>query len=296
MDEHFPRKGWVLPTRRGNIDMSRRTGLMGILNVTLDSFSDGGRYLDSVKAVDHGVKLAHEGADIIDIGGESTRPGARPISVQEEMERVLPVVRGLRRAVPIPLSIDTYKAQVAQAALDEGADVVNDISALRFDPEMISLVAREKVPVVLMHMQGTPQTMQERPHYRDVLEEVKGFLLGRIHFALEAGVDPEQIIVDPGIGFGKELNHNLTLLRGLSTLTSLGQPILVGPSRKTFIGKLLKAGPEDRLEGSLAASVAAVLAGANMIRIHDVRESRRAIKIADALRFGTAEGEEGKGV
>ncbi len=268
---------------------------MGVLNVTPDSFSDGGRYFDTGKAVAHGVELAHDGADIIDIGGESTRPAARSVSTEEEIGRVIPVVRGLRRAVSIPLSIDTYKAQVARAALDEGADVVNDISALRFDPGMISLVVAEKVPVVLMHMQGSPRTMQENPHYRDVLEDVKGFLLSRIHFALEAGVGPEEIIIDPGIGFGKNLDHNLTLLRGLPALASLGQPLLVGPSRKTFLGKILEAAPEDRLEGSLAAAVAAVLAGANMIRIHDVREARRAIQIADALRFGTMESEGKKG-
>ncbi len=278
-------QGWVLATRHGDVDMRHRTAVMGILNVTPDSFSDGGTYLDSAKAISRGIELAEEGADIIDIGGESTRPGARPISAQEEMERVIPVVRGLRRAVSIPLSIDTYKAQVAQAALEAGADVVNDISALRFDSQMVSLVVAENVPVVLMHMQGTPQTMQQGPDYQDVLEEVKRFLLSRIQVALEAGVESNRIIIDPGIGFGKELEHNLTLLRGLLTLASLGRPVLVGPSRKTFIGKLLGLGPEDRLEGSLAAAVAAVLAGANMIRVHDVKESRRAIDVADALRF-----------
>jgi dihydropteroate synthase len=296
LDASISQEGWVLSTRHGDIDMRRRTALMGILNVTPDSFSDGGRYLDPAKAVAYGVELADEGVDIIDIGGESTRPGARPVSAEEEIERVIPVLRGLRRNVSIPLSIDTYKADVARAALDEGADVVNDISALRFDPAMGPLVATEKVPVVLMHMQGTPQTMQGRPYYRDVLEEVKGFLSSRIRFALEVGIGPEQIIIDPGIGFGKNLNHNLTLLRGLSTLSSLGQPILVGPSRKTFIGKILGLGPEDRLEGSLAAAVAAVLDGANMIRLHDVREARRAIRIADALRFGAAESGEGNSV
>lgn len=289
-------KGWRLPTRHGDIDMRHRTAVMGILNVTPDSFADGGRYLDSARAVAHGIELAEEGADIIDIGGESTRPGAGAVSAKEEIERVIPVVRGLGRTVSIPLSIDTYKAEVARAALDEGADVVNDISALRFDSVMVSLVAAAKVPVVLMHMQGTPQTMQQRPYYRDVLEEVKEFLLSRIRVALEAGVEPERIIIDPGIGFGKELEHNLALLRGLPTLAFLGQPLLVGPSRKTFIGKLLGVGPEDRLEGSLAVAVAAVLAGANIIRVHDVREARRAIRIADALRFGATPSEGVKSV
>ena len=289
------RDPWILSTRHGDIDMSRRTALMGILNVTPDSFSDGGRYVDAAAAIAHGIQLAREGADIIDIGGESTRPGARPVSAEEEKERVLPVLRGLRRELSIPLSIDTYKAEVAQAALEEGADVVNDISALRFDAAVASLVARERVPVVLMHMQGTPQTMQQRPSYQDVLGEVKDFLMGRIRFALESGVALDQIIIDPGIGFGKELEHNLDLLRGLSTLASLHRPLLVGPSRKAFIGKLLDLASEHRLEGSLAAAVAAVLGGANIIRMHDVKEARRAIGIADAIRFGASASKEGGG-
>ena len=286
LDATVPARGWVLSTRRGSIDAARRTALMGIVNVTPDSFSDGGRYFDPGKAISHGIDLAQEGADIIDVGGESTRPGARPLSAREEIERILPVIRGLRRAVPIPISIDTYKADVARAALAEGADMINDISALRFDVAMAPLIAAEKVPVVLMHMQGAPQTMQQRPRYQNVVEEVREFLRSRIHFALEAGVEADRIIIDPGIGFGKELDHNLALLRGIPTLASLGRPILVGPSRKTFIGKILEVGPEERLEGSLAAAVAAVLAGANMIRTHDVKEARRAVRIADALRFG----------
>jgi dihydropteroate synthase len=295
LDTPVSRNPWILSTRHGDIDMSRRTALMGILNVTPDSFSDGGRYADPKTAIAHGIQLARDGADIIDIGGESTRPGARPVSAEEEKERVLPVLRGLRREVSIPLSVDTYKAEVAQAALEEGADIVNDISALRFDAAMVSLVAREKVPVVLMHMQGTPQTMQQKPHYQDVLAEVRDFLTGRVRFALESGVDLDQIIVDPGIGFGKELEHNLELLRGLSTLVSLRRPLLVGPSRKAFIGKLLDLASDYRLEGSLAAAVAAVLGGANIIRMHDVKEARRAIAIADAIRFGTSASKEGAG-
>jgi dihydropteroate synthase len=281
--------GRILSTRHGNIDMRRRTALMGILNVTPDSFSDGGRYLEARKAIARGVELAGQGADIIDIGGESTRPGARPLSAPEEIERVVPVVRELRRVISIPLSIDTYKAEVARAALDAGADVVNDISALRFDPDMISLIVREKVPVVLMHMQGTPRTMQESPRYQNVLQEVKDFLRSRVAFSVERGVAPERIVVDPGIGFGKDLEHNLALIRGISTLTSLAQPVLVGPSRKTFIGKILNVGADDCLEGSLAAAVAAALGGAGMIRMHDVKEARRAMALADAIRFGTAE-------
>ncbi len=279
-------KGWILSTRHGQIGLARRTAVMGVLNITPDSFSDGGKFLDPAKAIAHGIKLAQEGADILDIGGESTRPGARPITAQEEIDRVIPVIRGLRRAVFIPLSIDTYKAQVARAALEEEVDVVNDISALRFDPDMVSLVAEKRALVVLMHMQGSPQTMQQRPYYQNVLQEVKSFLLDRIRYAVERGVELEQIIIDPGIGFGKELRHNLELLRGLSALASLKRPILVGTSRKTFIGKILEVGTDDRLEGSLAAAVTSVLAGANMIRVHDVKETVRALRIVDAFRFG----------
>ena len=186
----------------------------------------------------------------------------------------------------VPISIDTYKAQVAQAALNEGADIVNDISALRFDSRMAVLLAAEKVPVVLMHMQGTPQTMQTEPCYNNVLQEVQDFLTAQVRFAVEAGIERENIIIDPGIGFGKTLDHNLTLLRGLPALASLGQPLLVGASRKTFIGRILGVEPDERLEGSLAAAIAAVFGGAHILRVHDVKETRKAIRVADAIRFG----------
>ena len=277
--------GFVITTRHGPIDMSRRTAVMGIVNVTPDSFSDGGRYFDAARAVAHGERMAHEGADLIDVGGESTRPGVLPVSAEEEIARVIPVIRGLRRKISLPISIDTMKSQVARAALDEGADVINDISALGFDAAMASLAAAEKAPVVLMHMQGTPRTMQQSPSYGDVVEEVRTYLHSRMQFAVESGVETERIVIDPGIGFGKNLEHNLALLRGLSALTALGRPVLVGTSRKTFLGKLLDAAPEERLEGSLAAAVAAVLAGANIVRVHDVKEAVRAVRIADALRF-----------
>jgi len=275
----------VIATRHGPIDMSRRTAVMGIVNVTPDSFSDGGRYFDAARAVAHGERMAHEGADLIDVGGESTRPGARPVPAEEEIARVIPVIRGLRRKISLPISIDTIKSQVARVALDEGADVINDISALGFDAAMAPLAAAEKVPVVLMHMQGTPRTMQQSPSYGDVVEEVRTYLHSRMQFAVESGVETERIVIDPGIGFGKNLEHNLALLRGLFALTALGRPVLVGTSRKTFLGKLLDAAPEERLEGSLAAAVAAVLAGANIVRVHDVKEAVRAVRIADALRF-----------
>ena len=278
-------RGYV-STRHGKLDCARRTVIMGILNVTPDSFYDGGRRSEPARAIADGVEMVQSGAEVLDVGGESTRPGARPVDEAEELDRVLPVIRGLRREVTVPISIDTYKAGVARAALDAGADIVNDISALRFDPALVSLVAAEEVPVILMHMQGKPQTMQSEPRYNDVVREVRDFLAAQLYEAMDAGIAAERIILDPGIGFGKTLEHNLQLLRGLPTLAALGQPLLVGASRKAFIGKILDLDPEHRLEGSLAAAVAAVLGGANLLRVHDVAETCRAARMADAIRFG----------
>jgi dihydropteroate synthase len=281
-----PRVGFTLATRHGNIDMTRRTAVMGIVNVTPDSFSDGGKFFDVDRAAAHGERLSAEGADVLDIGGESTRPGAEPVSIEEELRRVVPVIQKLRGKITIPISIDTLKSAVAKAALDAGADLVNDVTALGADADMAALVASEGVPVVLMHMQGTPRTMQHKPAYEDVVEEVCEYLKRRVDYALERGVAAENIVIDPGIGFGKNVDHNLALLRGLPTLAAIGLPLLVGASRKAFIGRLLDLGPEERLEGSLAVSVAAALAGANMVRVHDVKEAVRALRVADALRFG----------
>ena len=278
--------GHVIHTRHGPMNASRRTVLMGIINVTPDSFYDGGKRLDPDRALADGIDLVEAGAEVLDVGGESTRPGAKPVSLEEELQRVLPVIRELRRNVHVPISIDTYKAQVAGAALSEGADIVNDISALRFDPQMAVLVAAEKVPVILMHMQGTPRTMQAEPCYNNVLREVQDFLTAQVRFAIEAGVERENIIIDPGIGFGKTLDHNLILLRGLPALAALGLPLLVGTSRKAFIGKILGLEPGERLEGSLAAAIAAVFGGAHIVRVHDVKETRRAIRVVDAIRYG----------
>ncbi|HMF51279.1 MAG TPA: dihydropteroate synthase [Candidatus Saccharimonadales bacterium] len=278
-------RGYV-STRHGKLDCARRTVIMGILNVTPDSFYDGGRRSEPTRAIVDGVEMVQSGAEVLDVGGESTRPGARPVDEAEELDRVLPVIRGLRREVAVPISIDTYKAGVARAALDAGADIVNDISALRFDPALVSLVAAEEVPVILMHMQGKPQTMQSEPRYNDVVREVRDFLAAQLYEAMDAGIAAERIILDPCIGFGKTLEHNLQLLRGLPTLAALGQPLLVGASRKAFIGKILDLDPDHRLEGSLAAAVAAVLGGANLLRVHDVAETCRAARMADAIRFG----------
>jgi dihydropteroate synthase len=276
-----------LQTRHGDLDFTRRTLIMGILNVTPDSFFDGGRRDSAVQAIADGVAMAATGADIIDIGGESTRPGAQPVTEAEELARVLPVVRGLRCEIGLPISIDTYKSNIARAALEAGADIINDISALRFDPAMASLVAAERVPVVLMHMQGTPRTMQAEPRYADVTREVRDFLAAQLYEVMDAGIARERIILDPGIGFGKTVDHNLQLLRTLPVLAALGQPLLVGVSRKAFIGKILNLEAADRLEGSIAAAVAAVLAGANILRVHDVSETSRALRVTDAIRFGS---------
>jgi dihydropteroate synthase len=278
----------TVETRHGAISLAHRTTIMGILNITPDSFYDGGKRFDTERAVADGVEMVRAGAAILDIGGESTRPGAEPVSLDQELSRVLPVIRRLRQSVNVPISIDTYKASVAQAALNEGADIVNDISALRFDPQMARLVAKEGVPAVLMHMQGVPRTMQDEPRYGDVVREVAEFLAERVMFAVEAGIAKDKIIVDPGIGFGKTLQHNLALLRSLATFTSLRQPILIGASRKGFIGRLLGADPEGRLEGSVAAAVVAAFSGADIIRVHDVSETARALRVLDAIRFGTA--------
>lgn len=267
--------------------MTCHTVVMGIVNVTPDSFYDGGKRFDTGRAADDAVEMIDFGAEILDIGGESTRPGAQPVTLDEELRRVLPVIRELRKRCSVPISVDTYKEAVARAALDEGADIVNDISALRFDPAMAALVANEGVPLILMHMQGVPRTMQREPHYQDVLREVRDFLAERVRAAKQAGIAQEEIIIDPGIGFGKTLAHNLVLLKNLQSLNSLGQPLLIGVSRKAFIGKILNAaGPEERLEGSVAAAVSAALNGANILRVHDVSETVRALRVIDAIRLG----------
>lgn len=283
--DHQPAR--VLATRHGRIDIACHTVVMGVVNVTPDSFFDGGKRFDSARAAADAFEMIESGAEILDIGGESTRPGAQPVSLDEELRRVLPVIRELRKKSSVPISVDTYKEAVARAALDVGADIINDISALRFDPAMAALVAREGVPLILMHMQGEPRTMQQKPHYGDVVRDVREFLAERVHSANQAGIGREQIIIDPGIGFGKTLAHNLALLKNLQSLNSVGQPLLIGVSRKAFIGKILNAaGPEERLEGSLAAAVAAALSGANILRVHDVSETVRAVRVADAIRLG----------
>lgn len=255
---------------------------MGILNVTPDSFSDGGRFLDPGLAVERARRMVEEGADLVDVGGESTRPGAEEVTEAEERERVVPVVRRIAREVGVPVSIDTSKATVAEATLAEGASLVNDVTALG-DARMAAVVARARAGLVLMHMKGTPRTMQQAPTYGDLLGEVASFLAERARRAAEAGVDPRGIWIDPGIGFGKTPEQNLELIARVGELARAGSPVLVGPSRKSFLGKVLDLPVGERLEGTLAACAVAAWSGADAVRVHDVRECVRALRVVDAL-------------
>lgn len=275
---------WIVRGKR--ILPAQRTLVMGILNVTPDSFSDGGRYSSSEAAVDGALAMLEEGADIIDIGGESSRPGREgPVSAEVELERVLPVVKGLRAAAPEALiSVDTYKAEVAEQVLAAGADIINDIYGLRFAPQIAELVARADAGLILMHMQGTPETMQDHPTYANVVVDIKNELRQAMECALERGVREEALVVDPGFGFGKTVEHNVELLAGLEYLRLLQRPICVGVSRKRFLG-VLAGGLEvdEREEATLAAQVIAVLHGAQIVRTHNVRGARRALAVADAI-------------
>jgi dihydropteroate synthase len=256
---------------------------MGIVNVTPDSFSDGGRFAGSDAAVAQGLALFEAGADIVDVGGESTRPGASPVDPAEERRRVVPVLEALRRAGPGYLSIDTSKADVARAALEAGADVVNDVSGFAFDPAMAGVVAKAGVPAVVMHLRGDFGGMHQKPQYRDVVAEVSDELAEALTRGEEAGMAPEQMIVDPGIGFSKTAEHSLTVLRHLSAFSELGRPLLVGPSRKSFMADLL-ARRDERVWGTAAAVAACVLAGAHVVRVHDVREMKDVVRVCDAIR------------
>jgi dihydropteroate synthase len=257
---------------------------MAVLNLTPDSFSDGGRFQDVDHAVNNALEMIHEGADILDIGGESSRPGAEPISLDEELRRVTPVVAKLAKRVQVPISIDTTKSEVARCCLDLGASIVNDISALRDDPAMGEVIQRYRAGVVLMHMRGVPATMQMNPTYTDILEEVYDFLRSRTEAAVNSGIDPERIAIDPGLGFGKRLEDNLTLLGQLSLFSGLGRPMVVGPSRKGFLGSLLQRPVLEREWGTAAAVAVAVLKGANVIRVHAVAEMRQVIHVAHSIR------------
>ena len=256
---------------------------MGVLNVTPDSFSDGGAYLTIDRAVSHAKQMEEEGADIIDLGAESSRPGAQPIDEREELRRLMPVLEAVRRAVSLPLSIDTTKAGVARFALQAGASIVNDITALRGDPLMAGLVAETGAGVVLMHMQGTPQTMQAAPHYEHVVDEVCDFFRERIQAAVDSGIQPSQIILDPGIGFGKLQEHNLQMLAEFDAFTRLGHPVLVGVSRKQFVGNLVHRPVHERGYGTAGAIAVAVLKGAHILRVHDVRAMKETAAVVSAI-------------
>lgn len=267
-------------------DLSSRTHLMGILNITPDSFSDGGIYFDGKvnikKVIEDALKMEKNGADFVDVGGESTRPGSQKISVDEELERVIPVVSELNKRLDIPISIDTYKHEVAEEALKEGAVIVNDISAFNFDKKMPEITAKHNASCVLMHIMGTPNDMQSNPLYDDVVQDIYDYLSNSINIAEDAGI--KQIIIDVGIGFGKTLEHNLILIKNLSRFNELNYPILLGTSRKSFIDKIYPTPLSERLEGTIASNTVGILNGANIIRVHDVAENKKAVRVVDKLK------------
>lgn len=268
-----------------SLDFSKKTYIMGILNVTPDSFADGGLYFDKSSAIERAYQIVEEGADIIDIGGESTRPGSEPISIKEELKRTIPVIEAISKKIKVPISIDTYKSEVAKAALDAGASMVNEISGLRFDPKMPDVVSEYKVPVVIMHIKGKPQDMQQNPVYEALIPEIIDYFRMGIIMATRAGVSEDKIIIDPGMGFGKTFDHNLEIINNLREFTFLEKPILVGPSRKAFIGKILGDVPAtERLEGTAAAVSISIINGANVVRVHDVKEMVKVAKVADAVK------------
>jgi len=281
---HAVRAPRIIPGAHRSLIYRGRPLIMGILNVTPDSFSDGGVYFKVADAVRHGVQLAAQGADLIDIGGESTRPGARAVPITEELRRTIPVIRQLAREVRVPLSIDTMKAEVALRAVDAGASIVNDVSALSADPGMAAVAARTRAAVVLMHMQGRPRTMQRRPAYRHVVADVSRFLRDAALRAEAAGISRNRILIDPGLGFGKTLTHNRTLMQHLEDLLRLGYPVMVGPSRKSFIGNILGTDVEDRLMGTLACVASAWQQEVHVVRVHDVQETFQFITMLEAVR------------
>jgi dihydropteroate synthase len=284
----IPRKKYLLRLASGRLLLGERTLVMGVLNVTPDSFSDGGKFYAEEQAMQHAVQMERAGADLIDVGAESTRPGSKEISIEAQLRRVLPVLGGLRRLLKIPISIDTQKAEVAEAALHAGAQIINDISGLKSDPRMAEVAARRRVPIILMHMRGEPRTMQEGPFARDVLRDVAQGLRKSVAIASKGGVPKSQIILDPGIGFGKSFAQNYELLRKLPQLAKLGYPLLVGTSRKGFLGATLgrdgkPAPPEERIWGTAATVTASILYGAHIVRVHDVSEMVEVARVADCL-------------
>jgi len=274
-----------LKWRNFDFDFSQKTYIMGILNVTPDSFSDGGQFFNKDRAVEQAFRMIEDGADIIDVGGESTRPGAAEVSVKEEIKRVVPIIKAITKQASVPVSIDTYKASVAEAAVSAGASMINDISGLRFDPEMPDIAAKSKVPVVIMHIKGTPKNMQRNPYYKALIPEIMDYLREGISIARRSGISDEKIIIDPGIGFGKTVAHNLEIINRLNEFTGFEKPILLGHSRKAFIGNILDDAPvADRLEGTAAAAAIGIFNGANIIRVHDIKEMASVARIADEIK------------
>jgi len=274
-----------------SLKLGKKTSVMGILNTTPDSFSDGGKFFACDAAIDHGLRLVNEGADILDIGGESSRPFSEPVSADEEMHRVIPVIERLSEQIDVPISIDTTKAEVAEQAIKAGASIINDISALNHDSKMAEIAAKNDVPVILMHMKGKPGTMQLNPYYDNLMKEIMEFLTDRVDYALKSGIRKENIILDPGIGFGKTIEHNLMLIKHLKKINKMGFPVLIGPSRKSFIqkilsnlnGKKITADAVETDKATLAAVAASVLNGAHIVRVHDVASVKPMIQIIDAI-------------
>jgi dihydropteroate synthase len=271
-----------------SLELGGRTLVMGVLNVTPDSFADGGRFFLRERAVEHGLDMARDGADIVDVGGESTRPFSEPISPRMEMDRVIPVVEALASGLDIPISIDTTKAEVARAAVAAGASMINDVSALRFDEGLAGVAAESGAALLLMHMKGKPRDMQKHPHYEDLIGEITAFLEAAVGRAVSAGVERDRILIDPGIGFGKTVDHNLRIIRDLAGFSRLGLPLVLGCSRKAFIGRILDKEPDDRDPGTIAAVAAGVLNGAHIVRVHNVPMTVDAVRIVDAVMRGEA--------
>lgn len=282
----FDGRSLAIHWSRHSLALDRRTHVMGVLNVTPDSFSDGGCFFHKDRAIEQGIAMVRDGADILDVGGESSRPYSARISVEEELERVIPVIEGLNKNVKAPISIDTVKARVAEEALRAGASMINDVSALRFDPEMAAVAAEAHVPIVLMHMKGMPDHMQDHPVYDRLLEEIIAFLEDALERAVRGGISGELTIVDPGIGFGKSFDHNLEIIKQLKRLQCLKRPILIGPSRKAFIGHIVKQGVRERDTGTMAALAAAVMNGAHIVRAHDVKKAVETVQVIDAIKRG----------
>lgn len=282
--DNFLRSDYKIDCRGRVLDLGSRTHIMGILNVTPDSFSDGGRYADEESALAHAREMADAGADIIDIGGESTRPGAAPLAEEEELRRIIPLIERLASELAVPISVDTYKSSVAKKAIEAGATIVNDISGLRFSRDMANVVADSGVAVIIMHIKGTPRDMQQNPVYDDVVGEVLAYLEEGIGIAVKAGVDREKILIDPGIGFGKTLGHNLSIMNRLNEFRALGRPIVLGTSRKKFIGMVLGVpDPEQRVDGTAATTALGIERGARVVRVHDVARMAQVAKMTDAI-------------